>query len=67
MFRAIGIFGLGILFLVISAELRATVMNGIDSVSKAIQVYSPFSYVGIGLAVLGGLMICLHKASQPRV
>ena len=67
MFRALGMFGLGILFLVISGSLRDSVMNGIDSVSRAIQMYSPISYVGIALGVLAGLMFCLHKAAQPRV
>jgi len=67
MFRALGMFGLGIVFLVISDSLRASVMNGLDSLSKAIQVYSPFSYVGIGLGILAGLMFGLYKAAQPRV
>jgi len=67
MFRAVGMFGLGILFLVVSPPLRDSVVNGLDSLGKTIQVYSPFSYVGIGFAVLGGLMFCLHKAAQPRI
>jgi len=67
MFRALGICGLGILFLTISESLRETVMNGIDSLGKTIQVYSPFSYIVIGFAVLGGMMICLYKAAQPRI
>jgi hypothetical protein len=67
MFRVFGMFGLGIVFLVISPPLRDSVVNTVDSVSKTIQVYSPFSYVGIAFAVLGGLMFCLHKAAQPRI
>jgi hypothetical protein len=67
MVRALGMFGLGILFLVISRSLRESVLNGLDSLSKTIQVYSPFSYVGIALGVLCCLMFFLHKAAQPRV
>jgi hypothetical protein len=67
MFRVLGISGLAILFLVISGSLRQTVLDAIDSLGKTIEVYSPFSYIVIGFAVLGGMMICLYKAAQPRV
>lgn len=41
-------------------------MNTIAAVSKQIQIYSPFSYVGIAIAVVGILMILLYRAAQPR-
>jgi hypothetical protein len=66
MLRALGSCGLGIIFLIISPALRETVMKCIDAISKEIQVYSPFSYFGIAIAILGVLMLCLYHAAQPR-
>ena len=66
MLRVLGSFGLGIIFLVISPALRESVMRGIDATGKWIQIYSPFSYVGIALAILCVLMVCLYQAAQPR-
>lgn len=66
MLRAFGSCGLGIIFLLISPALRESVMNTIAAVGKQIQIYSPFSYVGIAIAVVGILMILLYRAAQPR-
>jgi hypothetical protein len=66
MFRAAGTFGLGIIFVAISPALRNTLLDDATAVQHAIEVNSPFSYIGIGLAVLAGLMFALHQASQPR-
>jgi hypothetical protein len=66
MFRALGTFGLGVIFLVISPALRDSLMGDLNSLEHTAQVYSPFSYVIIGLGILGILMFCLHRASQPR-
>lgn len=67
MFRALGCFGLGILFLAISPDLRMTVGNGIEAMEKAIETYSPISYVMIAVGVLATLMILIYRAAQPRV
>lgn len=67
MLRALGCCGLGILFVAISPELRTSVFNGIDTIGHAIEIYSPLSYVGIGIAILAGLMLVLHRAAQPKI
>lgn len=67
MVRALGCFGLGILFLAVSPELRNTVLDVLNAAGHQIEIYSPISYVGIGLAILGGLMFCLYRAAQPRI
>jgi hypothetical protein len=66
MFRAVGTFGLGIIFVAISPVLRGTLLDDLGAIRHAIEVNSPVSYIGIGLAVLAGLMFALHQASQPR-
>lgn len=66
MLRALGCFGLGILFVAISPPLRQSIADGLSALEHQIQIYSPISYVAIGLAVLLALMFCLYRAAQPR-
>jgi F0F1-type ATP synthase membrane subunit c/vacuolar-type H+-ATPase subunit K len=67
MLSVLGLFGLGILFVMISPELRATIVTDVNLLQSAMVTHSPFSYIGMGLAVLFGMMFALHRASQPRV
>jgi hypothetical protein len=66
MLKVLGAFGLGILFLLISPELRATVMEGIDGIGNFLNANSPGSYVCVGVAGLIGAMIVVYRAAQPR-
>ncbi len=66
MLRALGCFGLGILFLAISGELRTSVLDVLEGLSHTVDAHSPLSYVVIGVGVLVGLMFCLYQAAQPR-
>ena len=66
MTRVLGTFGLAILFLVISPNLRETLMEGIEGLEQWMAVNSPMSYVGMGVAILLLMMFGLHRASQPR-
>jgi hypothetical protein len=67
MTRVLGTFGLAILFLTISGNLRETVMEGVNWLEQWLAVNSPLSYVGVGVLILAGMMFGLHRASQPRV
>jgi len=66
MFRILGTFGLGILFLLISPGLRGTVMGGIDGFLAFLDKNSPLSYVGLGVVILAGMMFGVYRAAQPR-
>jgi hypothetical protein len=66
MLKVLGAFGLGILFLLISPELRATVMAGIDAISNFLNANSPGSYICVGVAGLITAMIVVYRAAQPR-
>jgi hypothetical protein len=66
MFRVLGTFGLGILFLAISPGLRGSLMGDFESFGNFMDQNSPLSYVGLGLVILGGLMFMIYRASQPR-
>jgi hypothetical protein len=66
MFRLMGMFGLGGLFLLISPSLRETVMNGIEGAGKLLEANSPISYVLVGLAGLASAMMWVYKSAQPK-
>jgi hypothetical protein len=53
-------------FLIISPALRETVLTGIAQTAAALEKYSPYSYAGVGLALVGVLMLTFYKASVPR-
>jgi hypothetical protein len=54
--RALSIFGLGALFLLISPSLRGTVLSGLWQVTIALSKYSPYSYIGLALVLCAGAM-----------
>lgn len=66
MLRALGTFGLGILFVAVSPALRQSLLNDVDSLQHSIDKNSPWSYLAIGLGTLGFLMFALYRAAQPR-
>jgi hypothetical protein len=66
MLRACSLLGLAFAFLIISPPLRETVLDGIAQTAAAVVRYSPYSYIGLGLALLGALMLTFYKSSVPR-
>jgi hypothetical protein len=66
MFRLLGMFGLGILFLLISPGLRGNVLDAFAACGIFLDHYSPFSYVGVAVVVLAGMMFGVYRAAQPR-
>jgi hypothetical protein len=66
MLKVLGAFGLGIAFLVISPELRASLMELISAIGSFLNAHSPVSYFFVGIAGLLGAMIWVYRAAQPR-
>jgi hypothetical protein len=66
MVRAFSLLGMTGGFLVISPGFRGTLLSGFVQAAAALDKYSPYSYVGVGLALLGGLAIAFSRASAPR-
>ncbi len=66
MLRAVGTFGLGILFVAVSPALRVSLISDVDALQHSIIKNSPWSYVAIAAGVLAILMFGLYRASQPR-
>jgi hypothetical protein len=66
MTRAIGMMGMGGLFLLISPKLRDSLMGGLASGIIGMDKYSPYSYVGLVALTLVALMFYVSRASAPR-
>jgi hypothetical protein len=61
--RALSIFGLAALFLLISPSLRGTVEFGAWQVMIALSKYSPYSYIGLALVLGAG---AVKSLATPR-
>jgi hypothetical protein len=60
-------FGLGAVFLLISPQLRLSVYADLESGINGMEAYSPYSYIGAGVAVLiarESLSIAAHKRAE---
>lgn len=66
MFRAISLMTMTGAFLAISPSLRDSLLGLYRQAGVTMDTNSPYSYVALGLAVAGVLMVFLHKAAQPR-
>ncbi len=66
MLRAIAIFGLGGLFLMISPHLRDQVWGALGGGVSAMAFYAPYSYIGGGLLVLITLLVSFCRGAQAR-
>jgi len=66
MIRALGLIGMGIGFLVISQPFRMTVLNGVGSAVNTLNTYSPLSYIGLGIVLLGGAAASLYSPQRPH-
>ena len=66
MLRACSLLGMACVFLFISPGLRGTLLDGIAQTAAGLEKYSPYSYAGVGLALVGILMLTFYKASEPR-
>ena len=54
------------MFLSISPKLRDSILGGYNDAGIKMAQNSPYSYIALGVGIVGGLMIFLYKASQPR-
>ena len=66
MIRAIGVFGMAGMFLFISPNLRYELSAEIEQTIKGLDQYSPFSYIGVGLALAALVMVYLRRSAAPR-
>jgi len=53
-------------FLVISPGMRGAVLDGFAAAAVGLDKYSPYSYIGVSFALLGGLVLAFSKGSAAR-
>jgi len=53
-------------FLLISPNLRETLMGGLANGLRTMDQNSPWSWVGAGVVTIAFLMVYLYRAAQPR-
>ena len=66
MTRALSLFGLSAVFLLISAPLRELALGVIDKGVSAVVLYAPYSYVAGGLMVFASMVIAFNRGSRAR-
>lgn len=66
MVRALSLFTMAGGFLMISHNLRDSLLGGFAQAGVTMDQHSPYSYIALGVSAVGALMIFLNKASQPR-
>jgi hypothetical protein len=66
MVRAIGMGGLGAIFLAISPKLRGQVHGVMGAGVSAMESYAPYSYIAGVLLVLATMVYSFNRGSQAR-
>ena len=66
MTRAISLFGLAALFLIVSPPLRKDVLGVINKCVLAMQFYAPLSYVAGVILILATMVIAFNRGSRAR-
>ena len=66
MLRAFSLLGMTGGFLVISPGMRGAILDGFAVAAAELDKYSPYSYAGVMLALLGGLVLAFSKGSAAR-
>jgi len=54
------------LFLIISPEIRQTVLDGIGSIKHLFELYAPYSYVTGVVLLLLALMMSFYRGAQAQ-
>jgi hypothetical protein len=66
MLRACSLVGMASGFLIISPGFRGTLLSGFALAAAGLDKYSPYSYAGVALALVGGLLAAFSKGTAPR-
>lgn len=66
MARFLGLFVFGAAFLFISPSLRGSAMDGLGALAAYTSDYSPYSYIVLGILVLGGITLTLRTGQTAR-
>ena len=66
MLRACSLLGMTGGFLAISPGMRGSVLDAFAVAAAELDKHSPYSYIGVAFALLGGLVLAFSKGSAAR-
>jgi hypothetical protein len=64
--RVLSMFGLALIFLLISPTLRLRILDGLAICATQVELYTPYSYIGIVVAIVMVFAISLKRGTQPQ-
>ena len=64
--RVLSMFGLALIFLLISPTLRLRISDGLTLCGTQMELYAPYSYAGLVAAIILGFIISLNRGTQPQ-
>ena len=64
--RVLSMFGLALIFLLISPTLRLRIADGLTSCATQLELHSPYSYIAIVGAILLAFIYSLKSGSEAR-
>jgi hypothetical protein len=64
MARAISIFGLGGVFVLVSPTLRLDISDGIAASGHWMNLYSPYSYIAATIGIFALLTLFMHRSGN---
>ena len=66
MTRIVGALAMGMLFLMISGDLRAKLMDSLAGAAEALDKAGIFAYVGLAVVLIGGMLIVLTSGPETQ-
>jgi hypothetical protein len=66
MLRALSMFSLGAVFLLISPKLRNQVHDGVAAVVSRIEFFAPYSYIAGVILIFITMVISFNRGSKAR-
>lgn len=64
--RVLSMFGLALIFLLISPPLRLRISEGFTLCASQMELYAPYSYAGLVAVIIVGFIISLNHGTQPQ-
>jgi hypothetical protein len=64
--RVLSMFGLALIFVLISPTLRLRIVEGLTIFATQMELYAPYSYVGLVVAIMLAFVFSLNRGTQPQ-
>jgi hypothetical protein len=64
--RVLSMFGLALIFVLISPTLRLRILEGFAVCATQMESFAPYSYIGLVSAIILAFIISLKRGTQPQ-